>query len=265
MAVRRRAGDGRALLLDLGAGSGASFRALAPQIPGDQDWRLLDADQALLGFQAQEIAQWARGQGYRVALGSGAVTIAAPAADWRAHGAAFDLAGDLDALPLANAHGVTCSALLDLVTAPWLEHLADRLAARRLPFLAALSVDGRRDWQPLHDADVLMTAAFGAHQRSDKGFGAALGPDAPGIAEAAFRSHGYDVAATASDWRIDGSDTELLAAMISGAASAAAESAPDYAATIAAWRETRESELAAGKLSLTVGHIDILAAPAESR
>ena len=50
-AVRARAGASTASIVDLGAGSGANFRALAPLIPGDQDWRLVDHDRALLSHQ----------------------------------------------------------------------------------------------------------------------------------------------------------------------------------------------------------------------
>ena len=101
-AVRSRAGTAIASLVDLGAGSGANFRALAPLIPGDQDWRLVDRDRALLAHQAAEIAQWARGQGYRVTHGSGVVTIATGTASWRAHSVDLDLAVDLAAHPLAS-------------------------------------------------------------------------------------------------------------------------------------------------------------------
>ena len=90
-AVRARAGNETAGIVDLGAGSGANFRALAPLIPGDQHWRLVDHDRALLAHQAAEIAQWARGQGWRVTHGSGVVTVATGRAQWRAHSVALDL------------------------------------------------------------------------------------------------------------------------------------------------------------------------------
>jgi hypothetical protein len=263
-AVRRKAGDAPALLVDLGAGSGAGFRALAPLIPGDQEWRLVDHDAALLGHQAAEIAQWARGQGHRVTHGNGVVTVDTGSAHWRAHSVDRDLAAGLDALSLGSAQGVACAALLDLVSEPWLRALAARLASARVPFLAALSVDGRREWRPEHAEDARVAAAFARHQRGDKGFGAALGPDAPGAARAIFSERGYGVNAAPADWRLDARDDALVAALIDGDAEAASASDPAAAAEIAAWRADRHAARAAGTLRLTVGHVDILAVADES-
>jgi hypothetical protein len=258
-AVRRRAGDGPALLVDLGAGSGSSFRALAPLIPGEQDWRLIENDPALLGFQAAEIAQWARGQGHPASLGSGLAVVTSGSSVWRAHSVAHDLAAGLDALPLAGAHGVTASAFLDLVSADWLAQLALRLAAAKIPFLAALTVDGRRTWSPAHREDALMEQLFARHQRGDKGFGAALGATAAERAAAIFRGHAYAVATMASDWRLEPGDDGMLEIMIDGAADAAGDVDPDARGRLDRWREARHAARSAGTLRLTVGHVDILA------
>jgi hypothetical protein len=262
-AVRARAGTATASLVDLGAGSGANFRALAPLIPGDQDWRLIDHDRVLLAHQSAEIAQWARGQGYRVTHGSGVVTVAAGGAHWRAHSIDLDLARDLEALSLASVHGVTCAALIDLVSEPWLERLIDRLGARP-PLLAALTVDGRRAWRPGHGEDKTIADAFGRHQRGDKGFGPALGAQAPAFLETVLNRRGYRVTSEVSAWQLGVGDAALLAALIDGAAEAAAEVAPASAAAIARWRTDRHGALAAGALHLDVGHVDILAVADES-
>lgn len=262
-AVRARAGDGPASLVDLGAGSGANFRALAPLIPGDQEWRLVDHDPALLGHQAAEIAQWARGQGYRVGHGNGVVTVATGTAHWRAHSVALDLAAALARAQLAAAHGVACAALLDLVSAPWLDALVGQLEAAGRPFLAALVVDGRRLWQPGHGDDGPVESGFARHQRTDKGFGPALGPAAARHAAARLERR-HRVATAASEWRLGPADEGLLAAMIDATAAAAAEAEPAAAARIAAWRADRQRARAQGELRLAVGHVDIFAEPDES-
>jgi hypothetical protein len=260
-AVRARAGSETASIVDLGAGSGANFRALAPLIPGDQDWRLVDHDRTLLAHEAAEIAQWARGQGWRVTHGSGVATVMTGAAQWRAHSVALDLAHEIAGMPL-SVHGVTCAALLDLVSLPWLEALADRVAAARIPFLAALSVDGRRDWQPAHSDDAAIARAFVRHQRGDKGFGPALGPDASAEAERLFRARGHRVTVAAGEWRLDGADAPMLATLVDGTAEAAGEADP--ALTVARWRADRHAALERGELRVTIGHVDILAEPNES-
>lgn len=260
-AARSRAGRETATLVDLGAGSGANFRALAPLIPGDQDWRLVDRDRALLAHQSAEIAQWARGQGWRVTHGSGVVTVVTGGAQWRAHSVELDLARDFAGLPL-SVHGVTCAALLDLVSAAWLEHLAGRIAAARAPFLAALTVDGRREWQPAHADDAAIAHAFTRHQRRDKGFGPALGPEAPAPAEALFRARGYRVSTAPGAWRLGAGDAAMLAALVDGTVAAAGEA--DSALPLAPWREDRRAQLKLGELRIAIGHVDILAEPDES-
>jgi hypothetical protein len=179
-AVRARAGRGRPVrVVDLGAGSGANFRFLAPLIGAAQDWTLVDDDEHLLAALADELATWRR----RTGAGAG----------WRAAPKCLDLAAALDGLDLSRADGVATSALLDLVSVGWIESLAAALAREGLPFLAALSVDGRIDWDPAHPADGLIAAAFARDQHRDKGFGPALGPDAPDAAAAALEAHGYEV------------------------------------------------------------------------
>ena len=258
MAVRARARGDTAVLLDLGAGTGANFRALAPLIPGDQDWRLIDRDAQLLAHQPAEIAQWARAQGYRVAHGSGIAAISSGDAQWRAHSVALDVTA-LDRLPLAGVHGVTCSALLDLVSMDWLGDLVRRLGAARLPFLAALSTDGRREWQPAHEADPVIAAAFARNHRGDKGFGPALGGDAPEEAASVLRGVGYAVESELTDWRLGAESEALLELLIDGTAAAATEA--DTAATpaIAEWRTARHAERESATLRLLIGHQDIFA------
>ena len=133
-----------------------------------------------------------------------------------------------------------------------------------MPFLAALSVDGRREWQPEHAEDALVGSAFARHQVRDKGFGPALGPAAPGIARMLFEERGYGVMATPADWRLDAEEDALLAVLVDGDAAAAAESEPGAAARIETWRRDRHRERVEGKLRLTVGHVDILAVGGES-
>jgi len=263
-ALRHRAGRAPARIVDLGAGSGANFRALAPLIPGDQEWHLVDNDAALLAAQAAEIAQWGRTHGYRVAHGRGIATLAGESGEWRALSFGGDIAQGLAALPLAGAHGLTCSALLDLVSAPWLEGLLARIGAAGLPFLAALTTDGRRAWTPAHAADAALAAAFARDHQSDKGFGPALGGGAPAALESALRRRGYGVESARSDWALGQDDAALLDLLAAGEAAVGVAAGID-AAAVAAWRQERTAAAAAaGGLRLAVGHLDILGLPPDA-
>jgi SAM-dependent methyltransferase len=225
-------------LLDLGCGDGANLRYLAPLLPPGQRWLALDADAALLA-----------------AAGRAAPPGAAVATRQ------LDLARHLGALDLGAFDGVTAAALLDLVSRDWLERLVGCLAAARLPFLAALSVDGRIAWQPADAADALVAAAFACDQGRDKGFGPALGAAAPSLLAGLLAAIGYRVAVAASDWHLAGAAAGLLPPVIDLMANAAMAAAPHQAAAVADWAARRRDEAAAGALALTLGHQDVLGLP----
>ena len=65
------------------------------------------------------------------------------------------------------------------------------IAARAIPLYAALSYDGRTTFNPPDPLDAAIVAAVNAHQRTDKGFGPALGPAAAALAIARFEALGY--------------------------------------------------------------------------
>ena len=254
-------------LIDLAAGSGANARALLPRIAGDQHWRLIDRDRDLLAAQGEEFTLWARRQGYPITAGGGRVLIEAGPAHWQIEAMPLDLDQDLATLGELECDGITGASFFDLASTEWLQRFVALLAGRPVPFLAALTVDGRREWQPRRDDDALIAAAFAAHQRRAKDFGPAIGTAAPDALEAPLRQAGFRVERIASDWRLGTGhggprDHALLAALIAGEAEAAREAAPEAAARIDAWEKTRLSLLAEHRLSLTVGHCDLLALPA---
>ncbi len=218
----------RVRVADLGCGRGANACYLAHAGRPDLRWRLVDGDVRLL-------AQ-ARGRL------SGAETRCA------------DLARADAGMLLRGCGGVTASALCDLVSGAWIDALVRAAARHRLPLLLALSVDGRVVFAPEGDADAAVLAAFRRDQRRDKGFGPALGPAAPSRIARALRRHGYAVRTARSDWRLGSGDGVLLRALIAGFAAVAP-------ADSAAWRGARERQIAAGALTLRVGHVDILGLP----
>ncbi|WP_185015500.1 class I SAM-dependent methyltransferase [Salinisphaera orenii] len=236
-------------IVDLGCGSGSNLRHLAPRLPGPQHWHLVDHDADLLARAARECADQRDRSGRPVTI----TTIAA------------DLDHDPGAL-IAEAHLVTAAALLDLVDADWLDRLATACAAHVVPALIALSVDGdlafETDGAPEDDEDdAFVFARLAEHQRRDKGFGAALGTQAPAAFERAFQRHGWHVAPAATPWRLGRDDARLAAALIDGWREAATAQAPARAARIAGWARRRAADVAAGRACCRVGHRDLLATP----
>ncbi|WP_066265747.1 class I SAM-dependent methyltransferase [Hydrogenophaga palleronii] len=244
-------------VIDLACGTGANLRWLAPRLSGAQEWLVVDHDAALL-------QRWPERLGLapaRKALHH-PLKLDGPGFKATVQRQQVDLAANLEALPWHAAGLVTASALLDLVSEAWLQRLVRLAVDARVALLFTLSVDGEHAWTPRDPLDASVGARFAAHQRRDKGFGPALGAQAVPSLQAALLAHGYRVFTASSDWRVPGdggAGSALMAALIEGMASAAAEQQPAHAAEVLAWRERRLAHAAHG--AVRVGHVDLLALP----
>jgi SAM-dependent methyltransferase len=237
------AGKNAIRIVDLACGTGSTLRALAPRIRTTQSWRLVDNNLSLLA-RASHIASPA------------GVSFTTTPLD-----ISFDLEAALDG-PIDLA---TTSALLDLVSDAWLERLVVEIAARSIPLYAALTYDGRAELTPPHSCDAAIINAVNAHQRGDKGFGAALGPEAASSAIARFEALGYSVVHGSADWLFAPSDREIQTGIFSGWASAARETGNLPLAGVVEWLTFRRDAVAAGRSSLRVGHVDFFARPTTTR
>lgn len=247
----------RPKLLDLGAGSGSLFRWLAPRIGRAQVWTLLDADPAMIDAAFDRIADWAELNDWPVTTPGRAMLLHTPRGAWRIEAIVADLAA-VSTLPVAKHDAVVNTALCDLVSRGWIETLVPRL---KVPFYAALMVDGRASWAPAHPLDRAVAAAFRRDQGRDKGLGPALGRHAPAAMIDVFKAAGWQVATATSDWRIGSADTAMLRAVIDGDAGAALLANSRRAAAFDDWRDDRLHHALRGKLRLTLGHRDLLAFP----
>jgi hypothetical protein len=230
-------------LVDLACGTGSTLRALGPRLSARQHWRLIDRDRALLASAAA------------APVPKGATVEIMP----------LDLNQHLDAALAAGADLVTASALLDLVSGNWLERLAAGIATRAVPFYAALTYDGRVELAPPDPLDQAVIDAVNAHQRTDKGFGPALGPEAARAAMDRFRAFGFAIVHGTSDWRVGPDDRAMQEALLSGWSTAAGETGRLSPSRLAAWRMRRQEALAAGRSAIAVGHVDFLACPIGAR
>ena len=147
-------------------------RRSAPRLPARQNWRLVDNDLGLLARAA------ALARPPDLTVDGARRSISCAISSWRSMGRSI---------------WSRTSALLDLVSAEWLERLAVETAARRLPVYAALTYNGRVTLEPAEPFDLEIVAAVNRHQRRDKGFGPALGPEAAAARRARFERVGYTV------------------------------------------------------------------------
>lgn len=229
-------------IADLACGTGSTLRTLNPLIKARQSWRLVDNDLSLL-----------------------ARTPRSSPPDLNVTTTPVDLHHDLEAALDGPVDLVTTSALLDLVSSDWLQRFAVEAAARRLPVYAALSYDGRVECSPGDAADARIVAAVNTHQRTDKGFGLALGPDAAQAAAKAFERVGYDVVQGRSDWTFGPQDRDIQLEALSGWAHAAREIGEVPLNDVIEWLTRRRDHVAAGRSSIRVGHVDLFARPTGNR
>ncbi|MDQ2081365.1 class I SAM-dependent methyltransferase [Xanthobacteraceae bacterium Astr-EGSB] len=229
--------------IDLACGTGATARALAKSLPARQNWRLVDNDLGLLA-RAPALTQTAD------------IAVAAMP---------VDLARDLEMALDGPLDLVATSAFLDLVSGRFVERLAVEAAARGLPVYAALSYDGRVGMTPEDDLDQKVVTAFNRHQKTDKGFGPALGPAAAQAAADLFGRVGYAVDKGTSDWRLGEGDQAIQLELLAGMAAAAGETGDIALTDLMAWLTRRRDAVAAGEAAMTVGHVDLFAVPTARR
>jgi hypothetical protein len=230
-------------VVDLACGTGSNLRSLSPHLPARQNWKLVDHDLDLL-TRAK-------------------TTPLAKAVDVTA--IALDLNRDIEAALEGEVDLVATSALLDLVSDTWLDRLVASLAARSIPFYAVLSYDGRTGFTPPDLSDTAIVAGMNAHQRTDKGFGPALGPAAAEFMIARFEALGYSVVRGASDWLMGPDDRNIQAEILAGYARASEDMAALPLVDITAWLARRRAAVDAGCSSLQVGHVDFFAMPSATR
>ncbi|RZL90277.1 MAG: class I SAM-dependent methyltransferase [Variovorax sp.] len=263
VALRLRGSASVLGVIDLACGTGANLRALAPRLGGSQRWLMVDHDPALLSTLPDALGAWARSHGFILHADAERLRIEGQGWDAELRPLRIDLALAMDAVPFAEAQLVTASALLDLVSASWLDTLLRHASARNAAMLFALTVDGRTAWEPGMAGDAEVHALFTEHQCRDKGFGAALGAEAVAFAAQRLSAAGYRVTQARSDWCIDasaGPDAVAMAnAMIEGMAAAALEQDPTAGVLVSEWRARRLAAM--DRSRLRVGHLDVLAMP----
>jgi hypothetical protein len=231
--ARQLPATGRLVIHDLGGGSGAMGRWLAPRLRGPQHWVVHDRDADLLEL---------------------AVAAPAPSASATVEARRSDITR-LTPDDLAGASLVTASALLDMLTADELTSMLRACSGR--PLLLALTVVGRAALSPADPLDADLGAAFDDHQRRD----GRLGPDAVAAAVDTLNGMDAEVVVRPSPWRLGAADRDLMLEWFQGWLAAACEQDPALTADADAYRDRRLAQAAAGELAVTVEHADLLVTP----
>ena len=132
------------------------------------------------------------------------------------------------------------------------------ISARSIPLYAAISHDGRIEFVPPDPFDTMIVAAVNLHQRTDKGFGPALGGTSAPFAITRLRSLGYSVIHGTSDWVLEPHDCDIQMELFSSWAAAARQTGQMAVDTVD-WLARRRESVAARQSSIRVGHVDFWA------
>jgi hypothetical protein len=248
-------------ILDLATGTGSNVRYLIDRLPSSQSWLLVDRDPDLLAEVPARMASWAGSLGYDFRDVDGGHLLRSDRTECRIETRCLDL-GSLDHPDIfAGRHLVTASALLDLVSERWLRQLAELCGRSGAAVLFALTYTGASHCAPLEPEDDMIRELMNRHQRNDKGFAPAAGPEATECAARCFEQAGYRVQRRGSDWVLTPDARGLQTELMEGWAQAATEIAPQQSTWIQDWLTRRLIHIARGRSHVTVGHEDLVAWP----
>jgi hypothetical protein len=220
-------------IIDLGAGTGANQRWLAPQLPFRQRWVHLDHDPMI---------------SRSLPLPDDTMII-------------DDTVEALSRLLASRGAGrqlVTCSALLDVLPMAQLNAVCRAVIDNRVPALFSLTVTGTLGVVPSHPDDQPLLDAFNDHQRR----AGRAGPEAASLAADALRAAGFDVRCQETPWQLTAaSGWAFVGQVLQERLYAAVSQYPGLAEAANAWLELRRSQLALGIMRVELGHGDLLALP----
>lgn len=246
-------------ITDLGSGTGSNLRALAPYLTAQQAWTLVDHDSNLLQAARTNLALWADDVLQADAIEplikrSGTLEpllISKNQKRIAIHFCCEDLVVNVQSVLDIPSDLVTAAAFFDLVAADWLDAFC---LALKKPLYAVLSYDGSEQWSPPESSDTAILSAFHAHQKTDKGFGCALGPDAAKHMVAILNERGFNTQNAPSPWILDDRDRNLIEALATGTSSAVRETNKVDASLLSKWECSRRQAS-----RCFIGHIDVFA------
>jgi hypothetical protein len=225
--------DATVQIIDLGAGSGANQRWLAPRLPIPQRWLHVDHNPVISRSQP---------------LPAETVIIDASVEA-------------LDQL-LASSNGrrqlVTCSALLDVLTTEQITAVCQAAINHRVAAFFSLTVTGDLILDPPHPHDQLLSAAFNDHQRR----AGRPGPDASALTVELLGAAKFAVRIQDTPWQLTAdSAPAFVDQLLTERLAAAVAQDPALVAAAADWLDLRRAQLAAGVLRIELAHCDILGLP----
>jgi hypothetical protein len=252
-------------ITDLGSGTGSNLRALAPHFGPMQYWTLVDYDADLLRAARTTLLSWADSileSNLPNSIGaagifSGSIEPLVITKNMKTIAVQFrcaDLLADYRSILNEPADLITAAAFFDLVAESWLTEFCTALTK---PLYTVITYDGKETWGPPNPLDAEVLRAFHAHQSTDKGFGAALGPRGAERLQSLLQGRGFTTACAPSPWVMDHHDHALIEQLALGTASAVREMGMLANGAVDQWKQARVQAS-----HCEIGHIDLFAYPA---
>jgi hypothetical protein len=224
---------GTVQIVDLGAGTGANQRWLAPRLPIRQRWLHLDHNPVISR-----------------SLPLAAETVIVDES--------VEALGKLLTRSSGDRQLVSCSALLDVLTTEQIQAVCRAVIDNRVPAFFSLTVTGGLRLSPADAHDQLLLAAFNDHQRR----AGRAGPEATTLTVNLLRAAEFAVTTQETPWRLTAeSGPAFVDQMLEERLAAAVAQDPALARTAKAWLELRRAQLAAGLLRIELDHCDLLGLP----
>ena len=244
---------------DLGSGTGSNLRALAPHFGPKQSWALVDYDADLLRSARTGLITWAdsvvnanEAESKHAALGLiQPLMITKNNKTIAIEFQCANLVQDYHAILDRPADLIAAAAFFDLVAESW---LAEFCAALNKPLYTVLTYDGKETWGPPNALDADVLRAFHAHQCTDKGFGAAVGPTGADRLQSLLQAQGFTTVCAPSPWVMDQHDRALIEQLAIGTARAVREIGTLPNAAVNQWEHARRNAT-----QCNIGHIDLFA------
>jgi hypothetical protein len=164
-----------------------------------------------------------------------------------------DLSKEVHLPIMATTDLVTAAAFFDLTSDDWLQKFCHTLSK---PLYATLTYNGVEAWDPQGPSDQAVLQAFHLHQRTDKGFGAAAGPNAASLLINFLTDRHFQIEVADSPWVMNELDRPLIDQLALGIADAVKDTGLVPIEIIEHWLQSKNNVS-----QCVVGHTDIFACP----
>lgn len=245
-------------VVDLGAGTGALFRYLAPKLGGQQTWRFIDNSDVLRQQIPSRLTAWVAETKLSIKIGKNLWCVGNDSEKYCVFYEQKDFGKGFDEFRVKpQPHLITASALLDLVSGSWIEELTAFCLRMGASFYGCLTYDGKIEWSPSHPGDTKLLQLLNQDQKRDKGLGPALGPDSLPFVTQSLASRGFSIELASTPWVLGPDDVELQYALLSQWTKLFENAAVWRPQEFYNWKKFRLETMVDSGSCLEIGHYDI--------